>query len=148
MTTKSTTVKTVKAKAVKATPVAEPVAAPVVVREKIVNESRLVLPQDVGGFTTNFRREAARSVGRIMADPKKLAVFQELLKVFGQYAEDRYENAIVVRDKAVSDKQVQLKAAQAQALRTADGVIKSKRAQAAKLEAEIAVHDKKMEASV
>ena len=144
MTTKSTTVKTVKAKAVKATPV----AAPVVVREKIVNESRLVLPQDVGGFTTNFRREAARSVGRIMADPKKLAVFQELLKVFGQYAEDRYENAIVVRDKAVAGKQVQLKAAQAQALRTADGVIKSKRAQAAKLEAEIAVHDKKMEASV
>ena len=144
MTTKSTTVKTVKAKAVKAAPV----AAPVVVREKIVNESRLVLPQDVGGFTTNFRREAARSVGRIMADPKKLAVFQELLKVFGQYAEDRYYNAIVVRDKAVSDKQVHLKAAQAQALRTADGVIKSKRAQAAKLEAEIAVHDKKMEASV
>ena len=138
MTTKSTTVKTVKAKA----------APVVVVREKIVNESRLVLPQDVGGFTTNFRREAARSVGRIMADPKKLAVFQELLKVFGQYAEDRYENAIVVRDKAVSDKQVQLKAAQAQALRTADGVIKSKRAQAAKLEAEITVHDKKMEASV
>ena len=134
MTDKSTTVKPTKT----VTPA----------RVKVYNESKLELPQDIGGFSSNFRREAARSVGRIMADPKKLAVFQELLKVFGQYAEDRYENAIVVRDKAVADKQVQLKAAQAQALRTADGVIKSKRAQAAKLEAEIAVHDKKMEASV
>ena len=131
MTDKSTTVKTVKAK-----------AAPV--REKIVNESRLVLPQDIGGFTTNFRGEAARNVGRIMADPKKLAIFKELLEVFGQYAEDRYEHGVVVRDKAVAAKATQLKAAEAQALQNADGIIKGKRAHVAHLEAEIAAHDKKM----
>ena len=141
MTDKSTTVKTVKAvKAVKAAP--EVKAAPA--REKILNESRLVLPQDIVGFTANFRREAARSVGRIMADPKKLAIFKELLEVFGQYADDRYEHGIVVRDKAVAAKAAKLIEAEAQALQNADGVIKGKRAQAALLNAEIATHDEKM----
>ena len=143
MTVKSTTVKTVKAKAapvVKATKAVE--AAPA--REKILNESRLVLPQDIVGFTANFRREAARSVGRIMADPKKLAIFKELLEVFGQYADDRYEHGIVVRDKAIAAKAAKLVEAEAQALQNADGVIKGKRAQAALLNAEIATHDEKM----
>ena len=143
MTVKSTTVKTVKAKAapvVKETKAVE--AAPA--REKILNESRLVLPQDIVGFTANFRREAARSVGRIMADPKKLAIFKELLEVFGQYADDRYEHGIVVRDKAIAAKAAKLVEAEAQALQNADGVIKGKRAQAALLNAEIATHDEKM----
>ena len=140
MTVKSTTVKTVKAKAAPVVKAVE--AAPA--REKILNESRLVLPQDIVGFTANFRREAARSVGRIMADPKKLAIFKELLEVFGQYADDRYEHGIVVRDKAVAAKAAKLVEAEAQALQNADGVIKGKRAQAALLNAEIATHDEKM----
>ena len=144
MSDKATTVKTVKAvKAVKETKAAPEVkAAPA--REKILNESRLVLPQDIVGFTANFRREAARSVGRIMADPKKLAIFKELLEVFGQYADDRYEHGIVVRDKAIAAKAAKLVEAEAQALQNADGVIKGKRAQAALLNAEIATHDEKM----
>lgn len=142
MTTKSTTVKPVKTvKAVKADKAAEVVPA----REKILNESRLVLPQDVGGFTSNFRREAARSVGRIMADPNKLRIFQELLATFGQYAEDRYEHALVTRDVALADKAMKLREAEDQALRNADAVIKSKRAQVAGLNAEIEVHDAKMQ---
>jgi len=148
MTVKSTTVKKkaeVKAevKAVKETKV---VTAPV--REKIVNESRLVLPQDIVGFTSNFRREAARSVGRIMADPKKLAIFKELLVVFGQYADDRFEHGVIVRDKAVAEKAARLLDAEAQALQNADGVIKGKRAHVAKLSEEIAVHDAKMRVSL
>jgi hypothetical protein len=140
MTVKSTTVK-------KETTKAAPKAVPVVVvpsREKIVNESRLVLPQDIVGFTANFRREAARSVGRIMADPKKLAIFKELLVVFGQYADDRFEHGVIVRDKAVADKATKLLEAEAQALQNADGVIKGKRAHMAKLSEEIAAHDAKM----
>ena len=137
MTTKSTTVK----KEVKEVKVATPV------RQKIVNESRLVLPQDVGGFTSNFRREAARSVGRIMSDPNKLKVFQELLALFGQYAEDRYEQSSIERDAAMAGKAAKLVEAQAQALRNADAVIKGKRAHAEQLIAEVAAHDAKMAAS-
>jgi hypothetical protein len=137
MTTKSTTVKKeVTKKAVVAVPV----------REKIVNESRLVLPQDIGGFTSNFRREAARSVGRIMNDPKKLEIFQELLAAFGVYAEDRFEHSLVVHSKNVADKAAKLRLAEVDALNTAEGIIRGKRAHAEKLLAEIAVHDTKMEA--
>lgn len=138
MTTKSTTVKKEVVKAVK-------VAAPV--RQKIVNESRLVLPQDIGGFTSNFRREAARSVGRIMSDRKKLDTFLELLSLFGQYAEDRYEQSVIERDSAIAAKASKLVEAQATALRNADAVIKGKRAHAEQLIAEVAAHDAKMEAS-
>ena len=115
------------------------------VKTKIINESKLVLPQDIGGFPVNFRREAARSIGRIMADEKKLNCFLELLKVFEQYAKDRYEHQLVVRDNALKDKAAALKEAQEKALRDADGVVASKRAHAEKLLAEIAAHDAKME---
>lgn len=115
------------------------------VKTKIINESKLVLPQDIGGFSVNFRREAARSIGRIMADEKKLNCFLELLQVFEQYAKDRYEHQLVVRENALKDKAAALKEAQEKALRDADGVIAGKRAHAEKLLAEIAEHDKKME---
>lgn len=116
-------------------------------RVKVVNESRLNLPQDVEGFSSNFRREAARAVGRIMSDKKKLEVFLELLKTFGEYAEDRFEQNLVDRDVAVAHKAAKLKEAQATALRAADAVIKGKRANAMQLMAEIEAHDKKMEAN-
>ena len=116
-------------------------------RVKVVNESRLNLPQDVEGFSSNFRREAARAVGRIMSDKKKLDVFLELLKTFGEYAEDRFEQNLVDRDVAVANKATKLREAQATALRAADAVIKGKRANALQLMAEIEAHDKKMEAN-
>jgi hypothetical protein len=115
-------------------------------RVKVTNEAKLVLPQDVGGFTTNFRREAARSVGRIMADEKKLKVFLELLEQFKQYAEDRFEQQIEVRAAALAAKAVALKAAEEQALRDADAIIASKRIAAAQFTAEVEAHDKRMEA--
>lgn len=115
------------------------------VKTKIVNESKLVLPQDIGGFSVNFRREAARSIGRIMADEKKLECFRELLAVFAQYAEDRFEHQINVRDDALKAKAVALKAAEATALQNADGIVASKRAHMEKLAAEIAAHDARME---
>ena len=136
MTTKSTTVKESK-------PDTKPFVQPA--RVKVVNESRLVLAQDVEGFTSNFRREAARSVGRIMADPRKLAVFKELLATFGQYAEDRYEHSLVERDTAIANKAARLQEAQAKALRDADNVIKSKRAHMQQLTDELEVHDAKMQ---
>ena len=117
------------------------------VKTKIVNESKLVLPQDIGGFSVNFRREAARSIGRIMADQKKLDCFMELLEVFGQYAQDRFEHQLTVRADALKGKAETLKAAEAKALRDADGIVASKRAHAEKLLAEIAIHDAKMEKS-
>ena len=116
-------------------------------KTKIVNESKLKLPQDIGGFSVNFRREAARSVGRIMADDKKLKCFLEMLDVFKQYAEDRFEHQIEIRNKAVADKAVKLKAAQADALTTAEGVIKGKRAAVAQMQREIEAHDVRMEES-
>jgi hypothetical protein len=115
-------------------------------RVKVTNEAKLVLPQDVGGFTTNFRREAARSVGRIMADEKKLKVFLELLEQFKQYAEDRFEQQIEVRADALAAKAAALKAAEEQALRDADAIIASKRIAAAQFTAEVEAHDKRMEA--
>ena len=117
------------------------------VKTKIVNESKLVLPQDIGGFSVNFRREAARSIGRIMADEKKLDCFLELLDVFGQYAKDRYEHQLTVRADALKAKAEALKEAQAKALRDADSIVAGKRAHAEKLLAEIAIHDAKMEKS-
>ena len=126
MTTKSTTVKK---------------------RIKVTNESKLVLPQDVGGFTANTRRELARSVGRIMADNKKLDVFMELLEQFAHYAQDRFENQIEVRAKALATKADVLKAAEARALKDADAIIASKRIAAAQFTAEVEAHDKRMEAS-
>lgn len=130
MTDKSTTVK----------PVKKP-------RVKISNESKLQLPQDVEGFSSNFRREAARSVGRIMADERKLNVFLELLEHFKDYAGDRFEQNLIERDGALVAKAATLKEAQAVALRNAEHVIKGKRANALQLMAEIEAHDKKVAAS-
>lgn len=130
MTDKSTTVK----------PVKKP-------RVKISNESKLQLPQDVEGFSSNFRREAARSVGRIMADERKLEVFLELLEHFKDYAGDRFEQNLIERDGALVAKAATLKEAQAVALRNAEHVIKGKRANALQLMAEIEAHDKKVAAS-
>ena len=115
-------------------------------RVKVTNEAKLVLPQDVGGFSTNFRREAARSVGRIMADEKKLKVFLELLEQFKHYAEDRFEQQLENRAAALAAKAAVLKAAEEQALRDADAIIASKRIAAAQFTAEVEAHDKRMEA--
>ena len=115
-------------------------------RVKVTNEAKLVLPQDVGGFSTNFRREAARSVGRIMADEKKLKVFLELLEQFKNYAEDRFEQQLENRAAALAAKAAVLKAAEEQALRDADAIIASKRIAAAQFTAEVEAHDKRMEA--
>ena len=115
-------------------------------REKITNESKLNLPQDIGSFTVNFRREAARSIGRIMADQAKLDVFLELLDIFRDYANDRFEEQIVTRDRALADKAAKLKAAEQQALRDADAIIAGKRAHMNQLQAEVAAHDEKMAA--
>lgn len=114
------------------------------VRVKISNESKLQLPQDVEGFSSNFRREAARSVGRIMSDERKLKVFIELLEHFKNYAEDRFEQNAIERDAALAAKAAVLKEAQATALRNAEAVIKGKRAHAMQLMAEIEAHDKKV----
>lgn len=116
-------------------------------RVKISNESKLQLPQDVEGFSSNFRREAARSVGRIMADERKLNVFLELLEHFKDYAGDRFEQNLIERDGALVAKAATLKEAQAVALRNAEHVIKGKRANALQLMAEIEAHDKKVAAS-
>lgn len=116
-------------------------------RVKISNESKLQLPQDVEGFSSNFRREAARSVGRIMADERKLKVFLELLEHFKNYAEDRFEQNAIERTVALASKAAVLKEAQAVALRNAEHVIKGKRANALQLMAEIEAHDKKVAAS-
>lgn len=105
------------------------------------------MPQDVGGFTANLRREAARSVGRIMADEKKLDVFLELLEQFKMYAEDRFENQLAVRAQALATKAKTLKAAEARALKDADAIIASKRIAAAQFTAEVEAHDKRMGAS-
>tara|TARA_R110002072_G_scaffold3044_2_gene22913 strand:+ start:531 stop:926 length:396 start_codon:yes stop_codon:yes gene_type:complete len=115
-------------------------------RVKISNESKLQLPQDVEGFSSNFRREAARSVGRIMSDERKLKVFIELLEHFKNYAEDRFEQNAVERKAILASKAEALKEAQAVALRNAEHVIKGKRANAMKLMAEIEAHDKKVAA--
>ncbi len=114
------------------------------IRVKIANESKLQLPQDVEGFSSNFRREAARSVGRIMSDERKLEVFLELLEHFKNYAEDRFEQNAIERKVALASKAESLKEAQAIALRNAEHVIKGKRANALKLMAEIEAHDKKV----
>ncbi len=116
-------------------------------RVKISNESKLQLPQDVEGFSSNFRREAARSVGRIMSDERKLKVFLELLEHFKNYAEDRFEQNAVERKAILAAKAEALKEAQAVALRNAEHVIKGKRANAMQLMAEIEAHDKKVAAS-
>ncbi len=116
-------------------------------RTKISNESKLQLPQDVEGFSSNFRREAARSVGRIMSDERKLKVFLELLEHFKNYAEDRFEQNAVERKAILAAKAEALKEAQAVALRNAEHVIKGKRANAMQLMAEIEAHDKKVAAS-
>lgn len=127
MTTKSTTVK--------ATP------TPVPARVKITNESKLVLPQDIGGFTANFRREAARSVGRIMADAEKLECFLDLLDKFKEYAVDRHEGNVLELQRAVAAKAAKLRAAQAQALADAGNIIKGKRAAVEQFTSEIEAHD-------
>jgi len=116
------------------------------VKKKITNATMLELPQDIGGFTVNFRREAARSVGRIGADPERLKVFLELLGRFGQYAKDRHEQQIVVREKAVAAKAVALQEAADKALRDADRRIATKRAEVARMSAEIDQHDARMDA--
>lgn len=113
-------------------------------RIKISNESKLQLPQDVEGFSSNFRREAARSVGRIMSDERKLKVFLELLVHFKNYAEDRFEHNAIERKAALAAKAEALKEAQAVALRNAENIIKGKRANAMQLMAEIEAHDKKV----
>ncbi|MDG1315366.1 MAG: hypothetical protein P8P29_07585 [Flavobacteriaceae bacterium] len=131
MTNKSTTVK---AK-----------SNPKTARVKITNESKLVLPQDIGGFTANFRREAARSVGRIMADPEKLTCFLELLDKFKEYAIDRHENSEKELQTAIKAKAAKLRAAQDRAVHDAKGVINGKRAVVEQYTAEIEAHEKRLE---
>ena len=131
MTNKSTTVK---AK-----------SNPKTARVKITNESKLVLPQDIGGFTANFRREAARSVGRIMADPEKLTCFLELLDKFKEYAVDRHENSEKELQTAIKAKAAKLRAAQDRAVHDAKGVINGKRAVVEQYTAEIEAHEKRLE---
>lgn len=113
-------------------------------RAKITNESKLVLPQDIGGFTANFRREAARSVGRIMADPEKLACFLELLDKFKEYAIDRHEVSEKELQLAIKAKADKLRKAQEQAIHDAKGVINGKRAVVEQYTAEIAAHEKRL----
>lgn len=115
-------------------------------RTKVYNESKLVLPQDIGGFTVNFRREAARSVGRIMADEKKLKCFLELLEAFSNYANDRFERNLEDTKQAVKNRAAALKEAEARALKDADAIIAGKRAAAKQFADEVAAHDKRMEA--
>ena len=139
MTNKSANVKP--APAAKAPGLTKSAPAP---RVKVVNESKLKLPQDIGSFTANARRELARSVGRIMVDDKKLQCFLELLDVFKDYATDRHEANVVAMDKTKIMRAAKLKEIEAQKLLDARGVIAGKRGAVAKLEEEIAVHDAKI----
>jgi len=111
-------------------------------RVKIINESKLDLPQDVDGFSTNFRREAARAIGRIQNDERRLECFKELAAIFVQYAEDRFEQNQKELKVALEAKAKQRKLAAEKAKREADAVIKSKRALAEQLTAELKAHDK------
>ena len=130
MTTKSTTVKA------KSSSIPD--------RVKITNESKLVLPQDIGGFTANFRREAARSVGRIMADETKLECFIELLDKFKEYAVDRHENGVQELKRAMAAKAAKLRLAQEQALADAGNIIKGKRAAVEQFTSDIEAHDERV----
>jgi hypothetical protein len=121
-----------------------PKSAKTAARTKIVHEARLDLPQDVEGFSINFRRESARTVGRIMADERKLAVFLTLLEKFSEYATDKFEDSLATRAAALADKAAKLKADQAEALRKAGHIVNSKRAEVAKLTLEIDAHDAKV----
>jgi hypothetical protein len=125
MTTKSTTVK----------------QTPAPVRERVTQEHKLVLPQDVGGFTTNFRREAARSVGRIMTDEKKLKCFLGLLEAFEDYALGRFEKNTELLKKTLSDKAAVLIRERERLVESAATLIDGKRATVAHLAAEIDAHD-------
>ena len=44
----------------------------------ITNPTKLPFPADKFGITSAYKREAARTIGRIMGDPARLAMFLEV----------------------------------------------------------------------
>lgn len=110
-------------------------------RVKVTNEAKLVLPQDIGSFSANFRREAARTVGRIAADPKRLAVFKELLGAFGNYADDRFEKAEADLEVALKNKAVATAEALAIIEANHDRVAENAKAEIARLSEHVAAHE-------
>ena len=55
-----------------------------------INPLTLPWPTDQYGFTTLFKREATRSIGRINGDAEKYAVFRETLRVILAYASEKF----------------------------------------------------------
>lgn len=57
----------------------------------ITQAAKLKFPQDTVGFTSAFKREAARAIGRIGGKEDKLAIFLETLEILREYAVNKTE---------------------------------------------------------
>ena len=60
-------------------------------------------PRDVHGFTSGFRREVARTVGRIKGNDEKFDVFMKHLREAANWARQRHEIAKRVRDAQLTE---------------------------------------------
>ena len=58
----------------------------------VTNPRDIEWPHDEYGFTTMVRKEGVRAVGRIKADPAKLAVFLDTLRTLAQHAQVKVED--------------------------------------------------------
>lgn len=57
----------------------------------ITQAAKLEFPQDTVGFTSSFKRETARAIGRIGGKEDKLTIFLDTLDILRQYAIDKCE---------------------------------------------------------
>lgn len=59
---------------------------------KVTNPRDIEFPFDKYGFTTLLRKEGVRAVGRIKADPAKLEVFKNTLRVLAHHADAKFKD--------------------------------------------------------
>lgn len=83
---------------------------PAVVENEVVEDaitSQTVVspdwPRDIHGFTSGFRREVARTVGRIRGNEEKMETFIAHLRAAADWARSRYEIGVAVQAKAVEE---------------------------------------------
>lgn len=86
------------------------------------NQSLVVFPLDATGFTSMFRKEGVRAIGRMSASDDKFEVFVQTLRVLAAHAKAKLEaqKGARVASIALSDELSALEAARAEADRLAE----------------------------
>ncbi len=103
----------------------------------ITNPTKLPFPADKYGITSAYKREAARTIGRIMGDPARLEMFLEVTNVLVEYAHAKFEQQTQTKELNANKRAADLEAARKEATARAKAKVARLKAQVAELNKEI-----------